>query len=262
MSHTPFPSRQIHLNSQDGHTMSATDEATKIFYFNTPIINVPNSYDLIVSCVSASIPYSWYNIDDTSNFLLINGLSIVIPIGQYSITTLLFALNKLLSTVDVAATYDYATHLVTLTSSTDIVIDSTSNLSNVLGIYALTGNPIVGTRGIDMVKTNSVFIETPELINEGYITTQHGGVSSGVLCRIPVNGLPNNLISWTNVFGTKCKIHLKQINQIVIRLLDDNKRPLKLNGYVWDVSLNIDVVEAAQFIPGTFLEPTFLPAEG
>ena len=151
-------------------------------------------------------------------------------------------------------TYSVNTHLVTITHATLNFTLIDSSLSAYLGFTtkASSGFTLDSTTPVNMIKTTSVFVETPELLSESYDSRTHG--QSGVVCRIPVSGSPGNLLTWTNIFGTHTKLAFKQINYVRVRLLDDQRNVLDLRGYTWTVTLQFSVIESRPFIEGDWLE--------
>ena len=111
---------------------------------------------------------------------------------------------------------------------------------------------LTGTKPINLIRTTSVYIETPELLNEAFDSRTNG--QSGVLCRIPINTTPFTLLQWTNIFGTNTKLAVKQINHIRIRLLDDDRNVIDMRGFNFSITLQFNIVEAKSFIEGEYLD--------
>ena len=257
MEHSYFPTRQVHLVSTAGiPTLNGATKADLTFYFHTPIVYIPSSYDCILSCVSASIPYIWGNIDATNCQFSVHGPSfstgVALHVGSYSVDNILTILGERIP--DLTFTYSANSHLVTITHANDEFTLTDSSLSDFLGFETKvsTGLTLVSTKPINMIKTTSVFVETPDLLSESFDSRLQG--QSGVICRIPVTGSPGNLLTWTNIFGAHTKLALKQINHIRIRLLDDQRNVLDLRGYTWTVTLQFSVAEGRPFVEGDWLE--------
>jgi len=252
-----FPTRQVHLVSTAGvPTNYGNSLADLTFYFKTPIVNIPSSYDVTLSCISASIPYVWGNINTANGTfsVSIGGTPYIATLapGNYSIDDVLAVLALKVPTL----TYNYSanTHLITLTHPTSDFTLTDASLSAFLGFTTLasSGLSLASTVPINMVQTTSVYVESPDLICESF-DSRTGG-QSGVICRVPVSGSPWNLLTWTNIFGTSSKLALKQINHVRVRLLDDNRNVLDLRGFTWAVTLQFSVVEATPFVEGEWLQ--------
>ena len=126
MNHqSSFPTRQVHLISTAGVPVANGEgKGDLTFFFKAPIVYVPSSYDVILSCVSASIPYVWFNINSTNNVFTISnhfywtevayGLyTYTFAPGNYSINDILSILNKEFAKMHTFS-YNQNTHLITL----------------------------------------------------------------------------------------------------------------------------------------------------
>ena len=254
----------MHLVSTAGiPTFNGATKADLTFYFHTPIIYIPSSYDCILSCVSASIPYIWGNIDSTNNRFAVSiaGVehAVTLHAGSYSVDNLVAILGDRIPELSFA--YSSNSHLVTIVHATEDFTLTDTSLSDFLGFATKvsTGLTLSSTKPINMIKTTSVFVETPDLLSESFDSRVQG--QSGIVCRIPVTGSPGNLLTWTNIFGAHTKLALKQINHVRIRLLDDQRNVLDLRGYTWTVTLQFSVAEARPFIEGDWLETTTRSAQ-
>ena len=89
-----FPSRQVYLNSAyaDAYGGVPSQRSWCYFIFKEPIINLPSSYDCLISLNQATIPVSFYVVNSTNNVFLfeisnnnvVTTYSITIPVGNYS----------------------------------------------------------------------------------------------------------------------------------------------------------------------------------
>jgi hypothetical protein len=307
MAHQAYPTRQVHLVSTAGIRKNGSgDSADLLFGFNMPIVECENTYSALMSCVSASIPYTWKNVNSSNNTLTwhfpvtyiptqyptgyqdhfgtVSG-TITIPEGQYSIVTLLEALNasllkdipkyedasgNLLSTKPLIE-YNKSTHLLTFTSIKKVFM--TGPLWSFLGFatdplsvylpnndfqYVYFFNNVTSKTQVNMIKTTSIYVECVNLLNESFDSRLNG--QSGVIARIPVVGLPNNMLTWTNGFGTRTRLADKVIKYIHIRLLDDKREVLQIQG-TWTMTLQFEVVLIEPLVPGRSLDRTTAPIQ-
>jgi hypothetical protein len=201
-------------------------------------------------------------------------MTITLPIGNYNITQIIDALNKGITYFTFS--YNPNTHLVSIAMKTDSpgylwmldggyygfqIVDT--SMSVLLGfttksvlanrdVIPITCESLSSTKPMNLIRTTSVFVECPDLINESFDSRIQS--QSGVICRIPVSGSPGNLLTWTNTLGTTSKLSLKQINHIRIRLLDDDRNVIDTRGYTWVVTLQFSVKEATSFIEGDWIQ--------
>ena len=114
-------SLQIYLDSKLANRYY---DSTNNCEYNLPVIEIDSQYHFILSLVSASIPYSFYNVNENYNTLLwvedpyISFIRhpVTIPIGNYSINDLVDQLQILLSPLQVV--YSSVTNKITFTHLT------------------------------------------------------------------------------------------------------------------------------------------------
>jgi len=84
MERPPLSSRQIYLNSKDGILIDS-NSTSKVFFHFKDILAPPLTCDMEVSVVNASIPMSFYVINNTNNTLVFNtNQTYTIPVGNYN----------------------------------------------------------------------------------------------------------------------------------------------------------------------------------
>ena len=95
-------SKIVHINSLDATTIFSSDKTTDFSYELEQPISIPENQLLLVSCIGATIPYTFYNIRNNVNNriavrLTENGLitNLDIPEGNYSSTALLLKVKEL-----------------------------------------------------------------------------------------------------------------------------------------------------------------------
>ena len=251
-----FPTRQVHCVSSAAIETNST-LADCLFYFTSSIMFVPSSYDIIISCISASIPYVWLNINESNNVFKVDysggSYTYTLPAGNYSITDILTVLGE--NIPELTFTYNSNTHKVLISHATENITIAVVlySLCSYLGFTDFFSSTLTQTsfKPINLIRTTSIYVETPDLINESFDSRTH--CSSGIVARIPVAGAPYSLISWTNIFGTHSKISLKQINHIRIRLLDDNRNIIDMRGALWTITLQFNAVPSTEYIEGEWL---------
>ena len=110
-------SKVVHINSIDATTKFSSDRTTDFSYELEQPIVVPENQMILVSCIGATIPYTFYNIRSNINNrvavrLTADGLiyNLDIPEGNYSSTALLLKLKELFDgqvfTETINITYD------------------------------------------------------------------------------------------------------------------------------------------------------------
>ena len=115
---------QIHLNSRNLKHGSINDA---YFYVNT--IEVPSDYSLHLSVLSASIPYSFYNVNNNNNTFILkigsNTYTYTLRTGNFSINDFLLELQSTITLL--TTTYDKIKSKFTFSYITNFSISSSSN---------------------------------------------------------------------------------------------------------------------------------------
>ena len=90
----------------------------------------------------------------------------------------------------------------------------------------------------------SLFLRT-NLSSSSILDSHIGGGFSNILCRVPINTTPGNIINIQPVNGNvhKLLLKVKAITHISMRLTNQKNRTVNLNGLDFDVSLKLDFIE-------------------
>ena len=279
---TPYPSRQVHCYSQAGLGLTSSSGSELFFHFNEMLADVPDTVDILLSVVSATVPYSWPNVATAqmnNSFVYVVAESplvprlITVPDGYYNVLELIDYLNKSPQFLadNLTATYARPTGLVTIARSATasaVVFGlavgatlpwiplSSCSLAAVLGFnlsyfsaasmaYTLfTGGGIATTW---YGSTPVSLLHTQSVwIESDFLTDSFDSRSGGrtpVLARVPVTGIPGTYIQWQNITGQRVRVHQKQIgSQVLLRLTDDNQNLLDFRNRPWCVTLQVDFV--------------------
>ena len=257
------------------------------------LADVPDTVDILLSVVSATVPYSWPNVatsqyNNVFTYVVAESLIprlITVPDGYYSILDLLDFLNTSPNFIadNLTATYARPTGLVTIKRSA--VCDA-----NVYGIeigatlpwIPLSSCSLATVLGFNMTTFSLASMVVSLFIGGGIATTWYGntpvallptqsawiesdfltdsfdsrqGGRTTVLARVPVTGIPGTYIQWQNVTGQRVRVHQKQIgSQVMLRLTDDGQNLLDFRGRPWCVTLQIDFVHQLE-APDTTRDP-------
>jgi len=95
----------------------------------------------------------------------------------------------------------------------------------------------------------SLFIRT-NLSSTSILDSHIGGGFSNILCRVPINTTPGNIINIQPVNGNvhKLLLKVKDITNISMRLTNQKNRTVNLNGLDFDVSLKLDFIETKNLL--------------
>ena len=268
MSHpldTPFSSRQIYLDSDDGYHVGGNN-ADCLFYFHEHII-APQGIQMLISVVNLVIPISWYLIDDTNQTLTwsLNGVNqsdITITNGNYSATQLESELNTLFGGAITVEFNDISDKFIFTHASQNFVFQSSSTCLSLLGFSAgnhssvnnqLTSDRVVDLSGIKTISLRSGNLHTSNMDSRSQ-------QQSNILAKIPVNLSQGSILVWTNKFQFRSRVMDKVINYFRLSLVDHDNAILNLNSIEWSCVLQIDFQQERRYIPQhiTMKAPTSL----
>ena len=205
-----FPSRQVYLNSAyaDAYGGVPSQRSWCYFIFKEPIINLPSSYDCLISLNQATIPVSYFVVNSTNNVFLfqitnnsvVTNYSITVPIGNYSYQDLVSYLTdtnaKLVSGPSISFT------LTTIYSETSnkfsFLFKSASFVMgncNVYIKYSSVGSGYTGSK-------NSIFGFSGNAIFKGYNSSSSLDANGNLVLSSDIG---------VDLAGTRC-IYVKLMN--------------------------------------------------
>ena len=263
------PSRIMFLNSKDGEKYA---NSCHFPYVLKEGIEISSTEGVLVSLVSASIPYSFYNIrenlNDTIKVTLSDGngnhsSSLVIPPGNYTATTLATKLKEKIEAFASGPTVDLPTTVtithnkttqkfkfvisqhtlvlhfgnVTSTLHSELGFDGTTDANALTPLTSLTSTNVADVAA----SVHGVYVRT-SLSTRSVMDSQTGGISD-ILTKIDINTNPGGIISLDPAQAThESLIFTKHIKDIYIRITDERDRLLDLNGLDLQIALKFRFV--------------------
>tara|TARA_R100001015_G_C4634936_1_gene202770 strand:+ start:7654 stop:8619 length:966 start_codon:yes stop_codon:yes gene_type:complete len=273
-------SKVIHLNSKDADLLYQEGHTTYCSFVLKNPISIQKEHSALISLTSCIVPYSFYNISANKNNRIVfrltasgNENSILLPDGNYTITTLATyiknALNKALPgpnpfpwTAALNGTYaisfDRTTMKYTFTSTVQEVqmkFELADTAFVELGFNRNTTTSVIGSTGIvseNVCDVNgsvhSLFVRT-NLTSKASIDSQTKSFST-ILGKIPIQTNFGGILFFNprdNIHKILLDTHL--INEITIRLTDEENRLINLNGLHFNLSILIDIVNKKRYEP-------------
>jgi len=250
----------------------------KIWTLNKPIV-IPTGHDIQMLCSveSASIPLSYYTINETNCKLSFSlqdknavgdtkqrqNFNYSVPFGNYSMTELLKALNWLCDTGSsddiIHFEFDSISSKIKLgfkrARNGSVPMDESNffypcinHIDN--NIYKLLGivpedtiknfNPHYGKNPVSLIYTSGIYISLNNCQNEN-IDTGTTNQTSNILIRVPIQQAQNTVLGFFNPLGFKNLLNTNVLSAVDISILDDNRQLLQLTDNVdWTVVLRID----------------------
>lgn len=255
---------KVYLDNQgeeDNPYVQKKDNARYIFTLPTPVLLAPtDDHRIVVGIESASIPLSFYSINDTNDALYVEGSLITLDHGNYNVANFLSHLNTKIqaSFADLTATFNTANSKITFTSSnpsrTDIYFNTAPNSSkHLIGLQTGVAKdlPYECEDSINLTYTTGVTIRANNIqtINQD---TSFDSAGANTLLRIPINTAPNTVLTHFNPNPFLTTINTKTLTHLDIGLYDDNQRLLRIKNHAWFIVVRIDFVLSTDY----FLDKT------
>jgi len=265
-------SKLVHINSIDATTIFSSDRTTDFSYELEQPISVPENQLLLVSCIGATIPYTFYNIRSNINnrlcvrlteFGLIYNLDV--PEGNYSSTALLLKIKELFDgaefTETINITYDRVSMKFDFTivggggiAYFDFRTENNPYPCNVeLGFNRSQTEISTNTKSPNVADVNGsihgLYVRTNITSNSIYDSESKS--LSSILARIPIRVNFGGIIFWDtgDGIGHKAQVDSQLIKSIRIRLTDDRNRLINLNGLNFTLTILFDFVYKKPILP-------------
>lgn len=240
-------SLQIYLNSRYATETIDGNTANCIYYL--PVIEIPDGHHIYLSLQNASIPYSFYSItsfDNTFSWGLVAG-----PINTYYVQPGNYNVTQLIDVIQAAVGANYTVTYSSITSKI-LITHATSNFI----IYAATFNHIIGFSktsnttsssqilyGRDCVNLNQIRAINVEVNFPTYNVNVAQPYNQNILATIPVYVAPFSIITYINNNNFRTNLYVNKLDQIQIRLLDNEARLIDMNGIQYQMTLQLDCIK-------------------
>jgi len=239
-------SLQIYLNSRYA-TQTIDDNTANCIYF-LPTIEIPDGHHIYLSLQNANIPYSFYSIttiDNTFQWQVgINSFSYNVEPGNYTVYQLI-ALLKTQMGVTFTITYNSITSKLLFTNTTNNFTILASTINHILG-FSKTTNTTSVARSLtarDVVNLNQIRALNIEINYPTYNVNVAQPYNQNILATIPVYVAPFSIITYTNPNNFRTNLYVNKLEQINIRILDNQGNLVNLNGINYQITLQLDCVK-------------------
>ena len=235
---------EIYLSSKNARYLQ--DNQTSNAYFTLPQIEInPKEETVYVNVKSATIPYSWYNVDSNNNTLSITFDGQLFP-TIYTLTPSNYNINTLIEEIKTVTNldtilYNKQTNKLTVTNFFDFTIHSTSTAMELIGFtkadHISSNGSLTSNIGINLYTTQQIIIKSNNFILNNISSKNHS--DSNCLASIPVTGQPNSIIHYSNNTSRHLIHHLNNISNFHIKLETENGNQILLNGLHWTLTLEV-----------------------
>jgi hypothetical protein len=235
---------QIFLNSRYASQYIGDNIANAIY--NLPVIEIPDGHHIYLSLQNASIPYSFYSItsaDNTFRWGVVAGATIqyTIPPGNYNITNLIALLQSQMGAA-YSISYSGITAKITITHTTSEFTIYAGSFNHVIGFSESTNttSSSLTLTSRDCVNLNQIRALNIEVNFPTYNVNIAQPYNQNILATIPVYVSPFSIITYENPNNYRTNLYVNKLDEIQIRIIDNNGLLVDMNGVNYQMTLQID----------------------
>lgn len=240
-------SLQIYINSRYATETIGGNIANSIYYL--PVIEIPDGHHIYLSLQNATIPYSFYSItsfDNTFSWGLVGGTQFTYYVqpGNYNITQLIDVIKTAMG-ANYTITYNSITSKILITHTTSDFIIYAATINHVIG-FSKTSNTTSTANllfGRDCVNLNQIRALNIEINFPTYNVNVAQAYNQNILATIPVFVAPFSIITYQNPNNFRTNLYVNKLDQIQIRILDNESRLVDMNGVNYQMTLQLDCVK-------------------
>ena len=243
---TTKESIQIFLNSKTANKY--INGYTSSCIFNLPQFILPRVKNMYVSVQSATILYSFYNVDYFNDLFVynVNGggdINITIPQGNYNTTTLRTYLLSVMTGFSI--TYSTLNNTYTFTHSTyDFSFKKASTCMEILGFdenvtYSSVSKSMTSINSINLFTIRNIYIQSNNLLLNNINNATPNNCT--ILASVPLTTGQFSVVNYSNINNVRSRIdNIRNFAQLNINLTDQDGDILDLNGCHFSITLQID----------------------
>jgi len=238
---------QIYLNSRYATEVVGDNIANCIYYL--PVIEIPDGHSIYLSLQNATIPYSFYSIssvDNTFSWGLVAGPvnTYYIEPGNYNITQLIDVMQTAMGT-GYTITYSSITSKLLITHSSSNFIIYAATFNHIIGFSKTTNTTSAANLlyGRDCVNLNQIRALNIEINFPTYNVNVAQPYNQNILATIPVYVAPFSIITYQNPNNFRTNLFVNKLDQIQIRILDNEARLVDMNGIQYQMMLQLDCIK-------------------
>ena len=254
----------IYLDSRFATSYLETDsngrpKTTNFIYVMKEPLLVPDHMNLLVSLHTATIPYSFYNVNVNVNdkiYYDIAGSNKVLQLtaGNYSATGLASVVKAHIESFGATAIITYSRETlrynftISGVASFNFNFDNKTNSANdLLGLYDVDKNIPIGVatpseKAVDLNDSIHGLYIRQNIATKGCLDNEEGTFSN-ILARLPITTNAGGIIFFTPAsHDHETMVSVPVVQTIGIKLTDDRNRSIDLNGLNWQMSLKISYI--------------------
>jgi len=164
--------------------------------------------------------------------------------GNYNISELIGVIQSAMG-ASYTITYSNITSKILITHSTSNFIIYASTINHVLGFSKTTNTTSILNilYGRDCVNLNQIRALNIEINYPTYNVNIAQPYNNNLLATIPVYVAPFSIITYQNPNNFRTNLYVNKLDQIQIRILDNEGRLVDMNGIQYQMTLQLDCIK-------------------
>lgn len=238
--------KHYYLNSNGGDIKNSYLKSDVIFNIPNIIKDDKNILYSTISIVHCEIPYSFYIINEYNNLLSLSTGNIYIDYGNYNVNSIISYLKTKLPT-NMNISLNSSNGVLSLTYNQPFQIYDTTTIYKIFGLqnknYTSINNAIIFDYPCNFLGTKNLYIKSNILLDNFNTTTK----DYITLSNIPVSVEPFSIILYNNYSNSKHIIKNKNLDNIEIKIYDDNNNLIDMNSIDWSITIEIETNISTNF---------------
>ena len=253
MTEISIENRLLLLNSRDARIYNnGTYKSDVVFYMRGLLKQEKNLVNFKYQFVNATVPVSFYNINETNNVLNYEedgvDYTITVPTGNYNFNTLsatmiaLFLANTTTMTISI----NRQNGILTFTGTDLMIFYSTSTILRVLGFIPNVDTYSVGViltapYPLNLLSPLKLKIKSTAITASNLDTSTNG--YSNLISTFPVDQPSFGLIIHENKNVVKYIVRNDIVDDVDIQITDENDNLINFNNIDWCITLMLEITK-------------------
>ena len=253
MTEITIENRLLLLNSRDARIYNnGTYKSDVVFFLRGLLKQEKNLVNFKYQFINATVPVSFYNINETNNFLFYkyNGIdySITVPQGNYNFNTLadtmtgLFLGNGAVMSISI----NRQNGILTFTGVFAFTFYSTSTILRVLGFLTTADSISIGVIltapfPLNLLSPLKLKIKSTAITASNLDTSTNG--FSNIISTFPVDQPSFGLIIHENKNIVKYIVRNDIVDDVDIQITDENDNLINFNNIDWCITLMLEITK-------------------
>lgn len=231
--------RQYFLSSNGGINKNGKLKSDIFFDIKQLIKNDKYVLYNTISLINAQITYSFYIINEYNNILSLSTGDIIIDYGNYNASSFIKYMSSKLP-INMVLTLDSVSGIFTLSYNQPFQLYSATTIYKLLGLqnknYTSTTNKIIFDYPCNFIGSNNLYIKSNVYL-ENYNSSTKDYIT---LAKIPITVEPFNIVFYNNYSNSKHIIKNKTLDNIEIKIFDDDDNLVDFNNIDWNLTIEIE----------------------